>query len=736
MAKEKIQIKLENIGPHHNLIFNDNISKLQIAIYARNGQGKTFISRSLNTFELNPSLYTSHAKVLLNNDSVNGRFLFKIGEKEYSFNVLRNGITDVKNDLDRIIYTFNSDYIYENFIIKHYLPNSNIQGMIFGKENIDLSAEKKKLSDLENLTKKLKKEILENIEKQKNEIKTYKITNSLSAFKNINYENLLSYHNEHKYDYHKSISEIQRLADMDDEIPNINEIEFKFDSAFSSDEIINLLNEEYTLNNFEDNFKQQIKQHLNFIESGLNEIDENDPICPYCHQPLKNDALDLIHDYIRYVHDQEAIIISKIDLITKNIDEEIEKSIHLISRINQTLDKMNVYKEFFGTIDDTEIEKINISIDLYSNWLSELKNNLLEKKKDISKSIKFISFRDNETIKACLHSINNDINSFNKQKNNISGVKKNLKITICNASMEILHNENSKHIEELSKLSDQHNLLKEEIENKELTTQKDRKKLVANDFERFLSSFFYDKYTLDKDTFTLSLNSKEIENDLDKVLSDGEKTILAFCYYLANIHNQVESENDYQKLLLVIDDPISSVDIDYIYQLVSIIKSYANIQGLTQQKYIILTHNLDFFNLLKRNNIVSKHYLLNEGVIQEYKDELIMPYEFHLLDLYKIANNKKEPTYTTSNSIRHVLETMCQFEGWKKDSNSLEILVKSNEEFTNNLGISSLMHDLSHGGTRFEFIQNREQLINSCKAVIEYINRKYPKQIENCKEIV
>ena len=49
------------------------------------------------------------------------------------------------------------------------------------------------------------------------------------------------------------------------------------------------------------------------------------------------------------------------------------------------------------------------------------------------------------------------------------------------------------------------------------------------------------------------------------MLSDGEKSILAFCFFLANIHGVVENESDYNRLFLVIDDPVSSMDFNYVY---------------------------------------------------------------------------------------------------------------------------------------------------------------------------
>jgi len=57
------------------------------------------------------------------------------------------------------------------------------------------------------------------------------------------------------------------------------------------------------------------------------------------------------------------------------------------------------------------------------------------------------------------------------------------------------------------------------------------------------------------------------------VLSDGEKSIVAFCLYLAQVHAKIDDEGEYNKLFFVIDDPISSLDFHYVYSVAQIIRN-------------------------------------------------------------------------------------------------------------------------------------------------------------------
>ena len=88
-----------------------------------------------------------------------------------------------------------------------------------------------------------------------------------------------------------------------------------------------------------------------------------------------------------------------------------------------------------------------------------------------------------------------------------------------------------------------------------------------------MNYFFSDKYTLDEETFRLVFYKNTLEKDQAKdVLSEGEKNIIAFAYYIGDTHLKVESEDDYGKLFFIIDDPISSMDFTHVYTLCGVIR--------------------------------------------------------------------------------------------------------------------------------------------------------------------
>lgn len=120
------------------------------------------------------------------------------------------------------------------------------------------------------------------------------------------------------------------------------------------------------------------------------------------------------------------------------------------------------------------------------------------------------------------------------------------------------------------------------------------------------------KYSLNKD-YRIVLNSDALENSEAKmILSDGEKTTLAFAYFLARLKLFYKKE-DLKNLVVVIDDPISSLDEQRIYNttcLVAKINQELAREKLSNEKdkaqVFVLTHNHTF--MARLINMVGKKH--------------------------------------------------------------------------------------------------------------------------------
>jgi wobble nucleotide-excising tRNase len=82
------------------------------------------------------------------------------------------------------------------------------------------------------------------------------------------------------------------------------------------------------------------------------------------------------------------------------------------------------------------------------------------------------------------------------------------------------------------------------------------------------------------------------EGDIAYNLSEGEKNAIAFSYFIAKTQ---ERSFKVKEGIIVIDDPVSSFDSNFIYHCFSLIKNHFR----EVKQLIICTHNFEFFNLVK-----------------------------------------------------------------------------------------------------------------------------------------
>jgi len=269
--------------------------------------------------------------------------------------------------------------------------------------------------------------------------------------------------------------------------------------------------------------------------------------------------------------------------------------------------------------------------------------------------------------------------------------------------------------------------LQDSIIEKEQQAKVSKKEKVYETLTDFLNRFFAGKYSIDKDSFQIRFLGNNVGDKASSILSDGEKSIVAFCYYLASTHLLVAREDDYNKLFFVIDDPISSMDFHYVYAVAQSLRDIKEYFGITVHDRIwVLTHNMEFLSIITRNHIINNAYVMKSGKIDPLQDQLLLPYESHLTDIVRIASGNQQPTHTTANSIRHVLETVSRFEYPHRE---LGKYIAENDILSKDSCIFTLCQDLSHGGIRNQPPFSAEVLTAACKTVVAFMNSKYEGQV-------
>jgi len=233
--------------------------------------------------------------------------------------------------------------------------------------------------------------------------------------------------------------------------------------------------------------------------------------------------------------------------------------------------------------------------------------------------------------------------------------------------------------------------------------------------------------------------------DVAKNLSEGEKTAIAFAYFTAKLEEQ---NNKIADTIIYIDDPISSLDSNHLFNIYSFIKNTfyefkidpATNKGSHTAKckqLFISTHNFDFHNLvfdwfkgLKKEN---QAYWIIERHKNSYKDESVIKQNGNLLTsfnseyayLFSLLHNFQtnpidtyEFLYHLPNVARRFVETFLNFKYLERKGID-ESIIKLISNPVECERVRKFMHYYSHSLTTDKFMKFAD--LAECQAVVDII---------------
>lgn len=224
-------------------------------------------------------------------------------------------------------------------------------------------------------------------------------------------------------------------------------------------------------------------------------------------------------------------------------------------------------------------------------------------------------------------------------------------------------------------------------------------------------------------------------------LSEGECSLISFCYFLAKIQDDLEQ---CKKPIIWIDDPISSLDSNHIFFIYSLI----NDQICSKKKFsqlFISTHNLEFLKYLKRldtsfnNNGATPNLKVSKYLIQREKDNsviTIMPvymseYATEFNYLFKqihtcataslITDQNHSCFYNFGNNARKFIEiySFYKFPSHMTDDERLKLFW--DDENLHRFFVGRINNELSHCSGVFErgmSIIDEAEMQKAAKAII------------------
>lgn len=240
--------------------------------------------------------------------------------------------------------------------------------------------------------------------------------------------------------------------------------------------------------------------------------------------------------------------------------------------------------------------------------------------------------------------------------------------------------------------------------------------------------------------FQVSRNGVEAQN-----LSEGERKIIAFCYFLAKL-NDVEMSG--KKAIVWIDDPICSLDSNHVFFVYSLIRNQLSKCEIFEQLFIS-THNLEFLKYLKRLKVgegKGTFWLMVERtknnaflrIMPKYMKNHVTEFEYLFEQICHCAtngiNDDNYPCfYNFGNNARKFLEIYLYYK-YPKQGSCEETLVEFLGSDVAALWTDRINNEMSHldgGLERGSELVEFPEIKNAAKQILVAVKRADSRQYES-----
>lgn len=708
-------------------------------IYGWNYSGKTTLSR----------VFSSLRDKYLHSDYSNAYFklLFNDGSEFES--------TDIENSLLKVA-VFNKEYIEENLFWDSASKLGEPIAFDVG-ENVTIRAE---IEDLESKMEKTtaRKEahlpavsIFQEYDGWKFTEKSKEV--SLLVFgaeRQFNKRNFTSVQNAFTEEYDQYIitdeaelDKIKKTAIATNSHEKKQSADFTPSYTKLHQQVEDLLKEEPTKDVVIEKLEKN-KPLYDWVKLGL-DFDENKEECAFCGNDVSEARIKELNGYFSNASKE---LRDKIKSLRQSLDNEI----NLTNEISIPASKL----EFVEKIQDevaSQIQNFKGVKEEYISTLIKLKEELNRKEDGnifISISIEEIASKENgvtewiAAMKKLVQAHNDFVENFDSERDEArKKLQNHLVASYLKEENYIDKKEKSekaaKYIELYDKLfkrfSDRRN---EKINSlKTITKGKD-------ELNKFIKKFLNREDILidvtDEDKFVLLRGENPAAN-----LSEGEKTAIAFSYFLVYLESLGISE--LSQTIIYIDDPISSLDNNHIAQVYSLINSFffrKNIDPDNADKVVscfaqlfLSTHNFEFFTFLKDSKRINKqntcsYYFIKKidlenseliplpKSLSRYKSEYV--YLFELIYKYNEAMNNggESEEILIPNALRRFLEIYTLM----KIPSEPESVESRIGELVDDVNQFKLLNHFSHF-TTFEKLTKHDELImilpDACKELFKLL---------------
>ncbi len=476
-----------------------------------------------------------------------------------------------------------------------------------------------------------------------------------------------------------------------------------------------------------------------WVAQGREYLSKDGNACPFCQKETITEEfkkqLELYFD-TSYQESTETIKKMKEDYTNKT-DEVLERLDEIVET-EQKNQQTKLNTEIFKRIVETLRSKIN------GNW-----QKMHDKSKEMSRSFKLESTKNEiKEIRDLIDTANQQITNHNETIKDTKNQKK-----ICvEQTWKFLVNEFKSDIQKYNKkycgLEKGINNLKKEIsENQEKIERLENEireleknmvsiKPIVNEINTLLKGYGFTNFGLacteDEKSYRIQREDGQL---VGETLSEGEVTFITFLYYYHLTKGSLK-ENDISKnKVLVIDDPISSLDSNILFIVSVLVKDLMKetMEEKTNIKQvIILTHNTYFYKeitleydlkryqgkysfwIIKKDSNISKIEKFEENPIKN-------SYELLWQEVRRAKENNNISWVSLQNVMRRIIEYYFRILGGFEHNDSLSEYFENIEEKQVFNSFISWFNDGSHGISDDLFVQSQDTSIETYLKVFENI---------------
>lgn len=346
-------------------------------------------------------------------------------------------------------------------------------------------------------------------------------------------------------------------------------------------------------------------QNSSWIKQGQGYLERSEGLCPFCQEPVEKSL-------------QEDI--------TQLFNEEYENAIQNLDRTVDTYNKLMPQLESYASQVDTsqylDQAKFNLVI---ANLTTRLRKNL-DKIKEKQRAPELVI--ELEPSGELIFELNIQIEEANRKITDLNSRLDKFdesKADITRRFWQLVRNLSDKDIQDYRKVARECQRKIADFEQEigaietaqaDLDKQIKQKRKETTNIEEVKEKLNIRLQTLglegfeivadeqNKGMYRLNRTNGSNGTDVYKTLSEGEKTLITFLYFLEVSLGATKGDEviDLAERIIVIDDPISSLSHNYIYDIAHLIRDsyFLKNENLNVKQLFVLTHNLYFMHELLR----------------------------------------------------------------------------------------------------------------------------------------